>query len=921
MDGSLALECKHLGCTNNSYDAELDRAFNDAPYFIHLCLSEPCVAPDMDGVDTTQGLHATRVRLWDMSAFVRDQVYVTADCLALADRWLKEAGETRAPHKAKAKPGAPPGPGRRKPAAKGADAAPKPGRGRRAPAEKAQRLKETRERLQGKVKETTEVEEIPGSDVESRGSEAPSTIDSGYAEDEGLISGLNMETKSKKKEKTEAVLDRTTSGDPRRLLKSKDSKQLALKDITTSSLSGQLVRKALEVTSKRKEDKKQKRTKKGKSRTTKITETLVKLLTGKEIPSDKKRKKRKTRRLEDGTIVSSSPSCSDYSEEDASEKASPDAELEAPMQKKSRDNPGSVLRLLVDHIRQQMDQTALLECGNESRETLPAWEIRWRRDTWPSIKAWWMLPGRRLVTWTHPMEDSSAAGQATVLATRKHARLVSEAVGALPLSGASGIAGKGRASRGKGEWSYGDNRDEGKGNAKGRGKGKKGKTKWGGNQGASWEKTQRDWEKNKDKARAPLGLHRPALLGRSLQAPRGLRWAFTGELSLGEAFRLPRGLRWAFTGHLNSQKSTLFFTLFNSTAWPRASRKRVALPVRLGELRMVRGRLLESSFAGALQHAFVQEFPEAEKRVVLSIRGAVKNMLRHSVDMRADLSAIEKDVKLLLLNPELCLLPDKGQKLPKLPAMGFFESIWEFVGRKQFSLDLVRRVRRELFTCVAPASLMQANLASGVSGFTTASDASHFGGAVGLADSLTDEGSLDRELLSEILLKFPEVRELHLWAGFPCVDLSSAKAGREGLAGAQSSLFYEVVRIIKLLKQECEPTFTVKYATENVASMPKKDLEEISAELETVPFHLNSSDAVPMNRPRLCWTSESLWDAVTGIEIEEEHFWWKVTAKNVYPDQQHWLEAGVNHTGSDVRISTGEIMVPKAFPRQSVEAE
>ena len=148
MDGSLALECKHLGCTNNSYDAELDRAFNDAPYFIHLCLSEPCVAPDMDGVDTTQGLHATRVRLWDMSAFVRDQVYVTADCLALADRWLKEAGETRAPHKAKAKPGAPPGPGRRKPAAKGADAAPKPGRGRRAPAEKEPRppaLRKTKE--------------------------------------------------------------------------------------------------------------------------------------------------------------------------------------------------------------------------------------------------------------------------------------------------------------------------------------------------------------------------------------------------------------------------------------------------------------------------------------------------------------------------------------------------------------------------------------------------------------------------------------------------------------------------------------------------------------------------------------------------------------------------------------------------------
>ena len=108
-------------------------------------------------------------------------------------------------------------------------------------------------------------------------------------------------------------------------------------------------------------------------------------------------------------------------------------------------------------------------------------------------------------------------------------------------------------------------------------------------------------------------------------------------------------------------------------------------------------------------------------------------------------------------------------------------------------------------------------------------------------------------------MKFPDVKEIHLWAGFPCVDLSSAKAGREGLAGAQSGLFYKVVRIIKLLKKECEPTITVKYATENVASMPKSDLEEMTAELGVYPFHLNCSDAVPMKRPPLCWTSESLW--------------------------------------------------------------
>ena len=38
MDGSLCLECKHLGCTDETLNPELDAAFNQGPYFIHLCL-------------------------------------------------------------------------------------------------------------------------------------------------------------------------------------------------------------------------------------------------------------------------------------------------------------------------------------------------------------------------------------------------------------------------------------------------------------------------------------------------------------------------------------------------------------------------------------------------------------------------------------------------------------------------------------------------------------------------------------------------------------------------------------------------------------------------------------------------------------------------------------------------------------------
>ena len=156
-----------------------------------------------------------------------------------------------------------------------------------------------------------------------------------------------------------------------------------------------------------------------------------------------------------------------------------------------------------------------------------------------------------------------------------------------------------------------------------------------------------------------------------------------------------------------------------------------------------------------------------------------------------------------------------------------------------------------------------------------------------------DVRTLDDILLRDILLKFPEIQEVHLWAGFPCVDLSAAKAGREGLQGAQSSLFFEVVRIHELLKKECQPIIQVKLVTENVASMPKADLCEISDTLNLRPYHLNCSDAVPMNRPRLCWTTETLEGAVEGIDLQDEDYWIKVIASNAYPDQLSWIEPGV----------------------------
>lgn len=304
------------------------------------------------------------------------------------------------------------------------------------------------------------------------------------------------------------------------------------------------------------------------------------------------------------------------------------------------------------------------------------------------------------------------------------------------------------------------------------------------------------------------------------------------------------------------------------------------------------------------------------------------------------------------------------------PGMSVFEATWEFAGSKKFSLDLVRRVRRELFACITLAPLLHANLSARVSDFLTASDASNTGGAVGIAYNLTDTGrnfldvalqkesfnssipvlvislfngiggafrcydilgvapmglvsfeihkpanrvtsrrwphriqlgdvrEFTKEKLWEILLKFPGVKELHLWAGFPCVDLSAVKWNAKGLDGPQSSLFFEVVRILRLLNLECRELFVIKFVAENVASMNKKELARISDELGVSPYFLDCSQAVPMNRPCLCWTSEDLTNCVEGIEIKEAEHWWEVSAINSYPDVSTWIEPGYEWSGA-----------------------
>ena len=302
------------------------------------------------------------------------------------------------------------------------------------------------------------------------------------------------------------------------------------------------------------------------------------------------------------------------------------------------------------------------------------------------------------------------------------------------------------------------------------------------------------------------------------------------------------------------------------------------------------------------------------------------------------------------------------------PAMSFLESTWEFISSKGTLLDLQYKVRRELFACMCGLPMMHTFLGAEISEVITASDASSFGGAVGIATHLSSEGEdfvksnlrvdnpqptgimvlslfhgiggsfraydvlgirpdalvafdihqpamritsrrwphaelygdvrqLNKAQLEQLLMRYPTVTELHVWGGFPCVDLSSVNVRGQGLDGPQSSLFYELKRVLKELKEIGH--VKVKFIAENVASMPKHECERITEELQVKPYHLNCADAVPMQRPRLCWTSECLEGCLGGITFSEEQYWVTVSAPAAYPQQADWITEGAWWPGGD----------------------
>ena len=162
-----------------------------------------------------------------------------------------------------------------------------------------------------------------------------------------------------------------------------------------------------------------------------------------------------------------------------------------------------------------------------------------------------------------------------------------------------------------------------------------------------------------------------------------------------------------------------------------------------------------------------------------------------------------------------------------------------------------------------------------------------------------DVRDINLEMVEGWRHEFGDVEEVHLWGGFPCVDLSRVKAFRKNLDGPQSSLFWEIPRIKGIILAVFQGRARVKHLFENVASMDREAAQTISENLQCQPYKVDCVQAVPMRRPRLAWCSESIEGVLPGVNVEQHLLWKEVTAEAEYPPTSCWLEPGTRWLGEE----------------------
>lgn len=586
LEGDMILHVKSLGCDDPDTTRSLSTNFNRRAGCLHLCHSYPC---EVEGDFT---LHISRLRLFSPEGFAKD--YMTHAVKKQLKKWLDHMGEEDDPPSFGMGVTGPSGDDApwehlepMKPLAKAHPP--------RAPGEEEgkvseEKRKELRKRLED-AKAKMSQEGVggagpgsalpPGTSREFVSPEySPSPLEEEAALNERRKSALR-DTPRRSAKEIPAPEELDHGGESRKDKKEKKKRKaregdredtLAIRDTSTGSLQVQLLSQAAKAAQEKAgrlkgEKEKAKRKDPG--------ALLMKLLQqaaggNKKKKKKKKRKegggssahpyrssspggsrKRKKRRNGDpgsspssssgsGRMSGSGESSSENSDVGSSSSAE-DLKMEPPLRKRAREKPGSVLQLLVEHARMQLDQSAKVIVGKEEDRNYTTGvklssyfsiiirpqvgtingqvrEMHLLSSCMDALREGALdhvgdLLAARFISlhqslldgnWTAarqlellPLEEVSAAGPQLVLQARKQAKLAAKV--SQPDQWYPQGAGKGRGSRGKGSgWPEWQGEPKGKTKKGGKGKGKN-RPWWGQNADGQEPDPNKKKEKQSDK--------------------------------------------------------------------------------------------------------------------------------------------------------------------------------------------------------------------------------------------------------------------------------------------------------------------------------------------------------------------------------------------------------------------------------------
>ena len=546
-DSGVVIQGRCIGASDEDYLKVLQLEVNRRRKGVHLCMGDPCLAA-LENV----ACHTSAVTMWEPGAFTAPYVkawgaYVLKESIELGVRVAP-----RRPLRADKEPK--PG-GRKRPAADVERSGVKVRKRKKdrgkglggTPPEKpagnsqlAARLESVKQTLLGQ--RNTPVIDLEAKEDESAGGPGEDEEDSYSAEEETeervvpkeerrLSTGDHLNPRRSMLALTDGPWEEATRGDTsRRRRRSSTGKQASLRHPAQQLLAVAAVQggnlSSRKSQRKRREREQGRKEKDGGDRYPhkKKKEEKRKKKKQKKVKKEKvKRKKKRPGGSSDGSSSSDSgDSCP------SSESSSESSSLLAPLQRKSREEPGAVLSMLVKHARETLDQSALVDTeeskditrgvklssyfalmlrpyySTTSRDMKELFHLANCVDQLRSGQLGLLgdsLASRFLAihcamvegTWKsaqylelNPLDAPTSAPATVLLDAKRHAKLIYKS----QLNNDGGRRGSDWDWQG-GEWQKG--KSKGKGKGRGKGKNGAGRGGWGNSQGSSW------WDYNKDK--------------------------------------------------------------------------------------------------------------------------------------------------------------------------------------------------------------------------------------------------------------------------------------------------------------------------------------------------------------------------------------------------------------------------------------